>query len=80
MIRGAYPVPGGPRDPQDHWDPQDPQVGSAHGDHVLQGSLDGQVGSLIKALKFLDYCCLRTEVEGAGVLTPRGRPPGANLA
>ena len=77
MIRGAYLVPGGPQDPQD---PRDHQVGFAHGGHVLQGSLDGQVGSLIKALKFLDYCCLRTEVEGAGVSTPRGRPPGANLA
>ena len=80
MIKGAYPVLGGPLDPRGPLDPQDHQVGSAHGVHVLQGSLDGQVGSLIKALKFLDYCCLRTEVEGAGVLTPRGRPPGANLA
>ena len=35
--------------------PQDSD--DAGDDHVLRGSLDGQVGSLIKALRFLDYCC-----------------------
>ena len=69
MIKGAFLAPK---------EPQDPHGGV--GDYpVLRGSLDGQVGSLTKALRFLDYCCLRTEVEGLGESTPMGLPQGANL-
>ena len=72
MIRGV-PLdrvgPCGPRDPQVLREPLE----GSDDDPSLQGSLDGQVGLLTKAL----HCCLRTEVVEVGVLTPKGLPLGA---
>ena len=47
--------------------------------HALQGSLDGQVGTLIKALTLLD--CLWTELEvGVWLWTQWAQPPEAGLS
>ena len=53
-----------------------PEVPEAH---ALQGSLDGQVGTLIKALTLLD--CLWTELEvGVWLWTQWAQPPEAGLS
>ena len=48
--------------------------------HALQGSLDGQVGTLIKALTLLDCLWTELEVAGAWLWIQWEQPPEADLS
>ena len=58
---------------------EDPLQG-VPGVHALQDSLDGQVGTLIKALTLLDCLWTELEVAGAWLWIQWEQPPEADLS